>query len=107
MCGGKSHVALADHNDPANGRVQRVLPSGELTHAPSLSSNRIRRTERVCRIQPQVRWYWRPGPALALACHHDGVALHIGRALALIGFGLFLGFVGLIWVANLFTGSDR
>jgi len=54
-----------------------------------------------------VRWYWRPGPALALACHHDGVALHIGRALALIGFGLLLGFVGLIWVANLFTGSDR
>jgi hypothetical protein len=28
--------------------------------------------------------------------------LHIRRGLALVGFGLLLGFFGLIWVANLF-----
>jgi hypothetical protein len=29
VSGGKSHVTLAEHSDPANGRVQRALPSGE------------------------------------------------------------------------------
>ncbi|GIE29562.1 hypothetical protein Ait01nite_026070 [Actinoplanes italicus] len=33
--------------------------------------------------------------------------LHIQRGLALIGVGLLLGFVGLIWVANLFGVADE
>ncbi|SIM88156.1 hypothetical protein [Micromonospora cremea] len=33
--------------------------------------------------------------------------LHIQQALGLIGFGLLLGFVGLVWVANLFGVADE
>ncbi|SBT54271.1 hypothetical protein [Micromonospora narathiwatensis] len=33
--------------------------------------------------------------------------LHILRGLGAIGFGLLLGFVGLIWVANLFGVADE
>ncbi|MBQ0904315.1 hypothetical protein [Micromonospora sp. U21] len=33
--------------------------------------------------------------------------LHIQRGLGLIGFGLLLGFVGLIWTANLFGVADE
>jgi hypothetical protein len=33
--------------------------------------------------------------------------LHIQQGLGLIGFGLLLGFVGLIWVANLFGVADE
>jgi hypothetical protein len=33
--------------------------------------------------------------------------LHIQRGLALVGVGLLLGFVGLIWVANLFGVADE
>lgn len=33
--------------------------------------------------------------------------MHVQRGLALIGFGLLIGFVGLIWVANLFGVADE
>ena len=33
--------------------------------------------------------------------------LHVQRGFALIGFGLLVGFVGLIWVANLFGVVDE
>lgn len=33
--------------------------------------------------------------------------LHVQRGFALIGFGLLVGFVGLIWVANLFGTVDE
>lgn len=33
--------------------------------------------------------------------------LHIQRGLGLIGFGLLLGFVGLVWTANLFGVADE
>ena len=32
---------------------------------------------------------------------------HIGRSLAVIGFGLLWGFFGLIWVANLFGVAEE
>lgn len=32
---------------------------------------------------------------------------HVQRGLALVGFGLLVGFVGLIWVANLFGVADE
>lgn len=35
------------------------------------------------------------------------MAGHIGRGMALIGFGLLLSFVGLVWVANLFGVADE
>ncbi|GGR99462.1 hypothetical protein GCM10010169_50100 [Micromonospora fulviviridis] len=33
--------------------------------------------------------------------------LHIQRGLGLIGFALLLGFVGLVWTANLFGVADE
>ncbi len=35
------------------------------------------------------------------------IPLHFQRGLALIGFGLLIGFFGLIWVANLFGVADE
>ena len=48
-----------------------------------------------------------PGSPKAFA--HLGVImpLHVQQALGLIGFGLFLGFVSLVWVANLFGVADE
>jgi hypothetical protein len=35
------------------------------------------------------------------------MVIHVRRGLALIGFGLLLAFVGLVWVANLFGVADE
>jgi hypothetical protein len=37
----------------------------------------------------------------------DGMPFHVQKGLATIGIGLLIGFLGLIWVANLFGVADE